>query len=310
MDSTAAQPIGWGVLIAALGACLFAVGASLQHRAVSRNRTGPSIGLRSFMAAVRTRDWLVGGLFSGGGAILHALALGLAPLSLIQPVGVLALGLTAIINARYTGRRLSGTAMAAAALSTLGVTAFLVLAGSAAHATEVHHDSETAAGTMAGLAFALLAGLALLVGGWGRGLALSGAAGTAYGVSSLLLRGLTQDLSDGGIAALQLWSVAGLVTAWALGGWCMQQAYAAGPPHLAVASVTVIDPVVAVAIGVLLLGEASGASPWLVLAQVAAAALAVGSVIVLSSTAAELEGRPPPRTSAVLLSPCVDTCDR
>ena len=150
------------------------------------------------MAAVRTRDWLVGGLFSGGGAILHALALGLAPLSLVQPVGVLALGLTATINARYTGRRLSGAAMAAAALSTLGVTAFLVLAGSAAHANEVHHDSETAAGTMAGLAFALLAGLALLVGGWGRGLALSGAAGTAYGVSSLLLRGLTQDLSDGG----------------------------------------------------------------------------------------------------------------
>ena len=90
----------------------------------------------------------------------------------------------------------------------------------------------------------------------------------------------------------------------------MQQAYAAGPPHLAVASVTVIDPVVAVAIGVLLLGEASGASPWLVLAQVAAAALAVGSVIVLSRTAAELEGRPPPRTSAVLLSPCVGTGSR
>lgn len=90
----------------------------------------------------------------------------------------------------------------------------------------------------------------------------------------------------------------------------MQQAYAAGPPHLAVASVTVIDPVVAVAIGVLLLGEASGTSPWLVLAQVAAAALAVGSVIVLSRTAAELEGRPPPRTSAVLLSPCVGTGSR
>ena len=241
---SSANPTAIGVLLAALGACLFAVGASLQQQAVSRHRTGVSLPLRSFLTVVRTRTWLLGELSSGGGSFLHALALGLAPLSVVQPVGVLALGLTTIINARHTGQRLTGRTIAAVGSSTVGITAFLLLASSSATARAIQGDSETAATTIAALVFALLVGLAMLSNGWERGLALSTAAGLAYGLSSLLLQALTQDASDGGVGAIGLGTVVCLTSAWALGGWCMQQASAAGPPQLAVASVTVIDPVV------------------------------------------------------------------
>ena len=41
----------------------------------------------------------------------------------------------------------------------------------------------------------------------------------------------------------------------------MQTAYAVGPPDLVIAGLTVVDPIVAVGIGVLVLGEAQNA-PW------------------------------------------------
>lgn len=72
----------------------------------------------------------------------------------------------------------------------------------------------------------------------------------------------------------------------ALGGWFMQQAYACALPQLAVASVTVVDPIVAVLLGVVLLGEASGVPWWVGVGELVAGAVAIGGVIALAVTQA------------------------
>src|SRR5699024_7851408 len=48
----------------------------------------------------------------------------------------------------------------------------------------------------------------------------------------------------------------GVIAAMLTGSWLLQHAYASGPPDLIVAFLTVIDPIVAVGLGIGLLGEA------------------------------------------------------
>ncbi|MGH3647550.1 MAG: hypothetical protein ACRDTM_10295, partial [Micromonosporaceae bacterium] len=88
---------GLAIGLAVLGAVCFAVAAYLQHDAVHRDRLA---------LAVRRPRWLAGLGLIGLGATVHAVALGLAPLVVVQPIGVLALPLVAALHARAYGVRL------------------------------------------------------------------------------------------------------------------------------------------------------------------------------------------------------------
>jgi hypothetical protein len=46
-----------------------------------------------------------------------------------------------------------------------------------------------------------------------------------------------------------------LAAATALGAWFVQSAYATGPPDLVIAGLTVIDPIVGIAVGITILDE-------------------------------------------------------
>ena len=76
--------------------------------------------------------------------------------------------------------------------------------------------------------------------------------------------------------------VVGLILAALLGTYFVQTAYSSNPPDLVVAGLTVIDPIVAVAIGIIVLGEAAGAPLWAVFAFIAAGGCAVWGVTSLS----------------------------
>jgi hypothetical protein len=74
----------------------------------------------------------------------------------------------------------------------------------------------------------------------------------------------------------------------ALGGWFVQNAYASGPPDLVIAGLTVIDPLVAVIIGVTILGEMDGVSGWYSLAFLLCGGLAITGVLLLSRVHPEM----------------------
>jgi hypothetical protein len=59
---------------------------------------------------------------------------------------------------------------------------------------------------------------------------------------------------------LTLIAVVSMIGAVLLGGWFVQNAYASGPPDLVIAGLTVIDPIVAIAIAIGILGEAQQAT--------------------------------------------------
>lgn len=79
-----------------------------------------------------------------------------------------------------------------------------------------------------------------------------------------------------------------MIAAGLLGAWFVQNAYASGPPDLVVAGLTVIDPLVAVSIGVVLLNEAMNA-PWpIMLGFIGSGAMSVIGVFLLSKVHPEL----------------------
>jgi hypothetical protein len=67
-----------------------------------------------------------------------------------------------------------------------------------------------------------------------------------------------------------------------LGAWFVQNAYASGPPELVIAGLTVMDPMVAVSIGIVILGEAKQANAFTLIIFISSAAVAVVGVWLLS----------------------------
>ena len=76
--------------------------------------------------------------------------------------------------------------------------------------------------------------------------------------------------------------VIGLLLAAALGAYFVQTAYSVGSPDLVIAGLTVVDPLVAVVIGIAVLGEAALVPLWALLIWVVAAAVAIYGVFQLA----------------------------
>jgi drug/metabolite transporter (DMT)-like permease len=93
---------------------------------------------------------------------------------------------------------------------------------------------------------------------------------------------IAENAGISGVEWLTVACIVGLLTAALLGSYFVQSAYSSGPPDLVVAGLTVIDPLVAVLIGVIVLGEAASAPLWAVIAFVIAGTVAIFGVIQLS----------------------------
>jgi hypothetical protein len=292
---------GLAITLAAVGAFCFAGAAVLQHRAVTastprlpagrhsahgRNRGSYSVlSLDGLLAAFRRPGWLLGLALAGGGTLLHAAALVLAPLSVVQPVGVLAVPVAVLLTAVRTGRTPGGGVLVAAAVCVVGVGLFVGLAAGTAVSGSAPGAATLAAGLVVAVVVAALAAVGFDHSGWVRCVSFAAAGAVAFGLVSTLLRAVARNVV-GDLGALLdldvLATVAGLVTAVLVGGWLVQQAFASGPPEVVTACLTVIDPIVAVLLGATLLGEgvATPTHTWLLM--IAVAAVAAAGVVALA----------------------------
>ena len=269
------------VLLAVAGACCYAFGARHQNTAVRGNG---GLGPRGLLRLLRDRGWLTGLLLLGAGTALHVTAVALAPLTVVQPIGALALALTAVLHARARGIRLNRASVAAIVACIGGVATFVALAtGTVRPAPVTGAEALRVLALMGAAAIALGLVIGLTRAGRARALGHIVAAGVAFGFVATLTRVLSQRVREDGLSDPFLLVPALAVAASLLaGGWCLQQAHAGGPPDLVVAGLTVIDPLVAVAIGITVLGEAPYLAPANLAALAGAAVVAAGGVAVLA----------------------------
>lgn len=271
-----------GILLALLGACCYAAAATLQHGAVRTVSPEGMLRWHQLRTLVARRRWLAGLLAQCCGGALHVGALCVAPLTVVQPVGVLAIGMTVVFTAVANRSTLDTTTVVAVLASSVGVGLFVLLAVPGAVQTTVSVAAQTRVLLVAAPTVAAGVLLARTSRGWPRCLAFATTAGIAFGVVSVLTRAIAGDVGAHGLAGTQIGSALGIVAGIAVGAWCVQQAYASGRPDTVVACQTVIDPAVGVLVGALLFGEVRHATTGTVLGELAGAALTVAGVLALA----------------------------
>jgi drug/metabolite transporter (DMT)-like permease len=288
MEALAPHPSGnaaAGLLLAALAATLFAVGAVLQHEAAERSTSAGRLSLRRL---VKRRRWMLGQAATMLGTASQVAALALAPVAVVQPMlaGALVAGLG--FRAVRTRQAPLRQELLGAALTTGGLAVFL-LAARPAEGGPGPPPSPVAIIAAVALSVVLVAGATLLGRGAHGALACGAAAGIAAGIAAVLISIGLRSLREGGwvhaLAGLALWGALVVSVIAVLGG---QQAYARGSLAWSLPALILFDPLAAVPAARLLLGERlePGHAPvWL-----AAAAIAAVGVVVLARTGERQSG--------------------
>ncbi|MCC5671010.1 DMT family transporter [Kocuria rhizophila] len=244
------------VALAIASAVCLAVGTQTQSSAVTDHTSG-ALNPRNLGKLLRNGRWLLGTGLLGLGMLLNVCALALATVTVVQPLGVIALVITTLLHARRQRLTINRRTWLAVALCTAGGAGFVVCAVTG---TDPSHVPGPRAENLVVL---VLVGLVALIGVAELVLrrrhismfyVLS--AGVLYGFVAVLVRLTTTALRYGGIGAVHWLSVLMVLVAAVLGGWLVQYAYSCGPPDLVIAGLTVVDPMVGVALGLVVLGEA------------------------------------------------------
>ena len=270
------------IVLAVLAAVGLAFGAMYQHRGVADEDDHPAgFRLGTFLRLLRNRTWLLGLLCLGLGTVANVVALSLAPVMVVQPIGAVSLLISILLAASYRGLRITRRISLAVAVCALSVAAFVAVSARIA-STRLHVGEESH--PVAWIAFALSAVFLVVVLAWRRPpqLLLVLGAGLLFACVATTTHLVSNQLFQAGPGAVSLLNLVALVVAAAIGTWFVQAAYSAGPPEMVIAGLTVVDPIFAVVLGSVVLGEAAGAPPPVVLLMSATGVVACAAVVVLS----------------------------
>lgn len=277
-----------GIPLALAGAVFMSLGAQYQHRGVEKvERLSGADGASGLsfdqIRRLLTRpSWLIGTLMLGLAVICQLAALVKAPLIVVQPLGAIALVITTLLNARVSGHAPTKQSLTAIVCCVGGIFLFVFFA--AIYATE----QEVTDRELFVILALLLVVIIILGGGWlilrhrMRALFYVIGAGVLYGFVATLAKVVIKRIEAGQFEWITAICVLALIAAAAVGGYFVQTAYSSGPPDLVIAGLTVVDPLVAVVIGMVVLGEAAAAPPWVMAIFVIAGAIAVWGVVGLA----------------------------
>ncbi|MER6489662.1 MULTISPECIES: DMT family transporter [Streptomyces] len=236
------------VLLSLVSAVAYAGGAIVQEQVAVSHPDEQ-------YAPLRRPSWWAAVALNGLGGLLHVVALAYGPLSLVQPLGALTIVFALPMAALFVGRRAGATAWRGAIMATVGLAGLLSLVG-ASDAQSLGTTQRVFAGlvTAAAVVALMIAGRAAHRHPVVRSVLLATASGIAFGMSSVFTKTVAVDWTDG-IATADLPSL-GAIGALATAGLMLSQASYRGAGLAApLATLTVVNPVVAAAVGITMFGE-------------------------------------------------------
>ncbi|CAB0845662.1 DMT family transporter [Corynebacterium diphtheriae] len=231
-------------------ALTIAWGTVVRHRIAEETDGSP------LLEAVTRFRWWVGSLTALLGYALQVVALGFGTLLVVQPILVLSLMFTLPLSARYDGRRPSRDEMGWAGALTVAVAVLVVLGKPAAGDPQPPMDRwliSLGIGAVILLALWFISGrLALNT----RALVLGAITGGVYGYVAVLSKATVDIMTHGGITTLVFsWQGYSLLFGAILGTVIQQYAFNAGPLKNSLPAMTIVEPIVAFALGYAVLGE-------------------------------------------------------
>jgi drug/metabolite transporter (DMT)-like permease len=236
------------VLLSLVSAFAYAGGAIVQER-VAESSPGEQF------APLRRPVWWAAVALNGLGGVLHVVALAYGPLSLVQPLGALTIVVALPMAALFVGRRAGATAWRGAIMATVGLAGLLSLvAASDARSLDTVQRVAVAVVTAGVVVTLMIAARAAHRHPAVRSMLLATASGIAFGMSSVFTKTVAVDWT-GGVSAADLPSLA-VIGVLATAGMLLSQASYRGAGLAApLATLTVVNPVVAAAVGITMFGE-------------------------------------------------------
>ena len=283
------------ILLAILAAVALAFGAQFQNNEVGNSKDKSvrlnGLKLKNIGQLFKRPQWLSGLGLTGLAIVLQLGALSLAPLIVVQPIGAIALVITYFLNAKVTKTPVDRSSIIAIILCTAGIAGFVVMASAVAHENALTDD---ALRIVLAILVGILALFAILHFGSKKSaspLTYIVGAGVLYGFVATLAKVVILRIYSLNFEWLTLLCLIALLAAMTLGGWFVQNAYAKGPPDLVIAGLTVIDPMVAVTIAIIVLGEAQESNLLTSIGFAITGMISVAGVWLLSKVHPELANK-------------------
>jgi len=269
--------------LALCAAVFMAIGIVVRQRATMSVPTEHGVSSVMLTTLLRSPVWWLGTAAAVLGYVFQALALIKGSLILVQPILVSALLFTLPLSARLAGRRVTRGEWLWAGLLTAGLAVFVLLARPGPQESPA---TLPVAAIVAGVCAVIILGcvaVAVRVGGWQRAVLLAVSVGVLFGVVAVITK-IVMHLADerGLLALLATPAPYALVVLGIFATLLQQSAFHAGALQTSVPTMLVLEPVVAVLLGALVLGEGLEAGRYeaialtIALAAMTAATVALG----------------------------------
>ena len=243
------------VLLSIASAASYGLAAVLQHRAAVV--TAPELSMRAglLLQLARRPLWLLGNALDGVGYLFQFLALRRGALALVEPLLVLSLVFALPFSAYLDHRRASSFEVVSTGVVAAGLALFLGVA----RPGPGHPDASAQAWavlTVVVVVGCAVAGLGTLLRTRRRAALLLGTgSGLAFGYVAALTERTGHLLDNGVVHTLASWVPYAMVVAAVAALLLTQSAFKAGDLRLSLPTLTVAQPLVAVAIGLGVFGE-------------------------------------------------------
>ena len=267
----------WVVVLLALAAAVTsALGIVIRQRATLEIPQDEGVSTTMFKKLLRNRLWWAGTAVAASGYGFQALALTWGSLILVQPLLVSALLFALPMSARLAHRRVTTHDWVWALVLTLGLAIFVTMAK-----VQPGNYRPLPAVWILATVVCVAVVLGCVVGGArtegrNRALLIATAVGVLFGVVSVLTKVTVQRLNEEGLWGTLVVPAPYLVVILGIAATLLQQsAFHAGALQASVPTMLVLEPLVAVSLGVIVLGEALKVTDP---ATIALLAVAVGAM--------------------------------
>lgn len=273
------------VVAAALAGAVFAaIGIVVRQRATMDVPRDQGVSTVMVMTLLRRRLWWIGTGAAVIGYLFQAVALAFGSIILVAPLLVSALLFALPMSARLSQRRVTRAEWIWASVLTVALGVFVSLARTK---PGDYQGSALVAAVVAGGCLVFVAGCALLAQrwtDWRRAILLAVGVGVLFGVVAVLTKVVTQILAEGSLPKLLTSPVLYLLVIVGVIATLLQQsAFHAGSLRASVPAMLVLEPVVAVLLGEVVLGEHLAVSK--------PAAVAIGFAVLAMAAATVSLGR-------------------
>ena len=274
------------VVLSIAAAALFGVSSVLMHTQARAAPAEHALRPTLLVHLARQPAWLagIGAQIVGFGLLATALEMG--SLSLVQAIIPAGLLVALPLAARVSGKQMRRADWVASAATVAGLAVALVIADPATGRSTPTDTGSVGLFVVTGVLTVALLVIGGRVRGAGRAVALATAAGLVLGLNAVVTKGAATEFSHGIANGFASWETYAIAITGLGGLLLMQSAFQVGDIEWSLPTLTVVNPVLSIVVGVALLDETVAAhGPGLVLLVVSLGVMVWGLVALARSPA-------------------------